>query len=469
MLSYSFNNKNKPLYEYLYDCIKSDIVSGKLKSGEKLPSKRSFAVNNGVSVITVQNAYEQLMGEGYIYALPKKGYYVSDIPVTEQLNADSVPAGADRSVPAGTDKTAQSAYIDLSDNRTASGRFPFSVWARLMRNVISEMSTELMTPSPTGGVEPLRKAIADYLRAFRGIAVSPEQIVVGAGTEYLYGLIIQLLGSDKTYCIENPGYRKLARIYKSQHIECVYASMDESGISPKELERLSADIAHISPTHHFPTGIAMPASRRYELLNWASQAKGRYIIEDDYDSEFRQSGKPAPPLMSMDGFGKVIYMNTFSKSLTPTIRISYMVLPQELTASFYERLSFYSCTVSNFEQYTLARFISEGYFEKHINRMRLFYRRQHDTVLNVLKNSQLSSKCDIIENDSGLHFILRLDTAKSDSLIKRELLDRGIHIEALSDYYIGEDPGELHEFIINYSNIDPERLIMAAAQLNDIV
>lgn len=520
MLTYSFENINVSLYEHIYKCIRDDVVSGKLKADEKLPSKRAFAENNGVSVITVQNAYEQLIEEGYIYAKPRQGYYVSDLkhdvryayaayddtdgdaaaggqdhdiqvclpengklsqtqgsisadadirnvmskretelvsgerrmPTVSNANAAAGTDGADHDMRI-SDSVAAAYRINLSDNRTDPARFPFSVWAKLMRGVISGMESELMTPPPTGGVLKLRQAIADYLRSFRGINADPDSIIVGAGTEYLYGLLIQLLGNDRIYCIENPGYKKLTEIYAQYGIECRYADMDDEGILSDELRALGADIAHISPTHHFPTGISMPAARRYELLGWAYEAENRYIIEDDYDSEFRQNGKPVPPLISMDSAGKVIYMNTFSKSLTPTIRISYMVLPPRLAALFYRKLGFYACTVSNFEQYTLARFISMGYFEKHINRMRLYYRRQRQEIMRLISDSGMSDKCRIIENDAGLHFILELATDKTDAAVKEELAGHGINIKALSDYYLAGDPGDLHRFLVNYSNI----------------
>ena len=190
--------------------------------------------------------------------------------------------------------------------------------------------------------------------------VDPDQIIVGAGTEYLYGLLVKLLGTDKVYCVEDPGYKKISQIYECNTAKCLPVQMDEQGISVELIKKVNAQIAHISPTHHFPTGITMPVNRRYELLAWANESSDRYIIEDDYDSEFRMNGHPIPPILSIDACEKVIYINTFSKSLTSTIRISYMVLPEHLANEFYRRLSFYSCTVSTFEQYTLARFIFEG-------------------------------------------------------------------------------------------------------------
>ena len=449
MLTYVFDNSDTPLYEQVYKHIKSDIISGILSPGEKLPSKRSFARNNGISTITIQNAYDQLISEGYVFTVPKKGYYVANINEMSR-----VPAGTSIKLDIKIPEKPAKFRFDLSNNKINSDNFPFSIWAKLLRKTMSERSRELMEVSPTGGIYELRAAIADYLKSFRGMLVDPDQIVIGAGTEYLYGLLIQILGKNKKYCIENPGYKKLAQIYKQYHIECGFADIDDSGISVDSLHKSGADIAHISPNHHFPTGITMPANRRYEVLAWANEEAGRYIIEDDYDSEFRANGKPLPTLFSIDACEKVIYMNTFSKSLTPTIRISYMILPVHLANNFYSRLSFYSCTVSNFEQYTLASFIDRGYFEKHINRMRLYYIRQRKRLISCIENSSLKDKCEIIENESGLHFLLRLRTDIPDEVLKEKMKESGIKIQSLSEFYLSDKGAKEHYFIINYSNID---------------
>ncbi len=449
MLTYVFDNSDTPLYEQVYKHIKSDIISGILSPGEKLPSKRSFARNNGISTITIQNAYDQLISEGYVFTVPKKGYYVANINEMSR-----VPAGTSIKLDIKIPERPAKFRFDLSNNKINPDNFPFSIWAKLLRETMSERSRELMEVSPTGGIYELRAAIADYLKSFRGMLVDPDQIVIGAGTEYLSGLRIQILGKKKKYCIENPGYKKLAQIYKQYHIECGFADIDDSGISVDSLHKSGADIAHISPNHHFPTGITMPANRRYEVLAWANEEAGRYIIEDDYDSEFRTNGKPLPTLFSIDACEKVIYMNTFSKSLTPTIRISYMILPVHLANIFYSRLSFYSCTVSNFEQYTLASFIDRGYFEKHINRMRLYYIRQRKRLISCIENSSLKDKCEIIENKSGLHFLLRLRTDIPDEVLKEKMKESGIKIQSLSEFYLSDEGAKEHYFIINYSNID---------------
>ena len=245
--------------------------------------------------------------------------------------------------------------------------------------------------------------------------------------------------------------------------------MDESGITVSGLLSAGADIAHISPTHHFPTGITMPISRRYELLSWADEQPGRYIIEDDYDSEFRLTARPIPSLQSIDEHGQVIYINTFSKSIASTIRISYMVLPPALANEYYSRLSFYSCTVSTFDQYTLARFISEGYFEKHLNRMRLFYARLRKQLLQQITASPISDRIDVQERDSGLHFLLKLDTRRSDAELRALLSSRGVNLLPISAYYRNPDNAPEHTFIFNYSSLDSSMLEQALPVLAESI
>lgn len=463
MLTYSFENIGKQsIYEYLYKCIKQDIIEGKLVAGERLPSKRTLAVNLGISTITVENSYGQLMSEGYIYSLPKKGYYVSDLSGVTRIKPVKYE------IPREKENNEPKYDMDLSSNRTDPDSFPFATWAKLMRRVITDKQEDLMKISPSEGTWELRAAIAMHLASFRDMQVEPEQIIIGAGTEYMYGMLIQLLGRDKTYCVEDPGYSKIARIYSSNNVKYCYAGMDKEGICPDKIRECDADIVHISPTHHFPTGITMPVSRRFELLAWANEKDDRYIIEDDYDSEFRMTGKTIPTMKSIDISEKVIYMNTFSRTLTPTIRISYMVLPPHLAAVYRERLSFYSCTVSNFEQYTLAEFIQDGYFEKHLNRMRLFYSRQREAVLSVLKSGSCKCVGSVREADSGLHFILELNTKLSDDAVKKQLDSCGIHINALSEYYHDKANSISHQFVISYSNLKIDKFKDAMKKISKL-
>ena len=454
MLTYELKKSpGVPLYEALYRCIRGDILSGALAAGEKLPSKRALAQNLEVSKITVETAYNQLLEEGFIRSQEKVGYFVEAVEQHTAAKPPEEPA----------EKPEKQAFLlDLTANGTE--HFPFSVWSRLQREVMLDYGEKLLLPLPNQGIPELRQAIAHHLAAFRGMHVDPDNILIGAGTDFLYNLLIQLLGRDKVYAVEEPGYGKIRKIYAAGGVACISASMDEKGVIPDSLE--DAQVLHCSPSHHFPSGLVTPVSRRKELLNWARE--GRWIIEDDYDSEFRFDAHPMPAMQSMDRNGRVIYMNTFSKSLAPSIRISYMVLPAGLMAQFRRRLGFYSCTVPSFEQYTLARFLSRGHFEKHINRMRKFYKQRRNSVVSLLKNCAFSPYLTILEQDAGLHFLLRIKTPLTDRQLSENLARAGIRIRALSEYY-HDSLGDRHCLVVNYSGIREEDLQKALETLNKIM
>ena len=453
MLTYELKKSpGVPLYEALYRCIRGDILSGALKAGEKLPSKRALAENLEISKITVETAYSQLLSEGYIRSEEKVGYFVEAVERPAPKVVSPLPQA----------EAAASPLLDLTANGTE--QFPFSVWSKLQREVMLDYGEKLLLPLPYQGIPELRQAIADHLAAFRGMTVDPENILIGAGTDFLYNLLIQLLGRDKTYAVEEPGYGKIRKIYAAGGVACLSAPMDNLGVRPDGLEQ--ADILHISPSHHFPTGIVTPVSRRQELLNWAKKGE-KWIIEDDYDSEFRFDAHPMAAMLSMDR-ERVIYMNSFSKTLAPSIRISYMVLPAPLMQAFREKLSFYSCTVPSFEQYTLARFLSRGYFEKHINRMRKFYKSRRNRVVATLENCPFAQKLTILEQNAGLHFLLKVDTDLSDKELTEKLAAAGIRIRALSSYY-HDKAEDLHCLVVNYSGLKEEALEEALATVSKIM
>lgn len=468
MLTYNLTaTGSDSLYESLYKCIKNDILQGKLCAGEKLPSKRSFAKNLGISVITVENAYGQLSDEGYIYSMPKRGFYVSDIDMVANPNTGA-KTSADANLFDDSASIACSPYFaDFSSNQTDSEIFPFTIWTKTVRSVLNDNRIQLMINPPCGGILPLRNAIARYLGDFRGMKVAPHQIIIGAGTEYLYGLLIQLLGKDLIYGVENPGYHKIGKICKSMDVSYRHVDLDENGVSIHELEEKKIDIIHTSPSHHFPTGIVMPVSRRYELLGWAAKKKQHYIIEDDYDSELRLSGKPFPTLQSIDVSGKVIYMNTFTKTLASTVRISYMVLPEDLAKRFYSELSFYSCTVSNFEQYTLAQFMENGSFEKHINRLRNYYQNKRDAILKELKSGSIGKYITIQEEEAGVHFLMHIQSDCTEAEIVEKAKAGGVKLDPLSRYYIkntekheqnGQENPYENTYVMNYSSVNMENI-----------
>ena len=453
MLTYELKKRpGLPLYEALYRCIREDILTGKLAPGQKLPSKRALAQHLKISNITVEGAYEQLLAEGYISAQERVGYFAE--AVARQTPAEKPPAPP----------LEESQWeIDLTVN--ASTDFPFSVWSRLQRQVMQDYAQQLLRPMPNQGLWELRSAIASHLAAFRGMQVSPENILVGAGTDFLYNLLIQLLGRDKIYAVEEPGYGKIRKIYAAGGVKCVSAKMDRQGVIPDSLA--DAQVLHISPSHHFPTGLVTSRERRGELLHWVCARDDRYIIEDDYDSEFRFNAHPMPTMGSMDTAGKVIYMNTFSKTLAPSIRISYMVLPSKLMAQFQEMLGFYSCTVPSFEQYTLTRFLQGGHFETHLNRMRKAYRSRRNVLFEVIKKSPYASQLKILEQDAGLHFLLQVDTPLTETELVEKCAAAGICVRSLSSYYHGDVPAtDRNCLVINYSGLHSEQIERLSQKLH---
>ncbi len=459
MLTYTLDRASGPLYEALYQGIRGDILEGRLAPGEKLPSKRALADHLKISKVTVETAYAQLVAEGYIRSQEKVGYFVEAVEQRRVPAFVSTPELAETSEPAWA--------ADFTANNLPAEAFPFSVWARLQREVLLDYGAELLGPVPPGGAEVLRRAIADYLYGFRSMTVSPDQILVGAGTDFLYNLLIQLLGRDKCYAVEDPGYGKIRQVYEAAGVTCLPVPLDGDGIRVDCLDQ--AQVVHLSPSHHFPTGTVIPIARRQALLEWAEAEEGRYLIEDDYDSEFRLAGRPIPTLQSIDHAGKVIYLNSFTKSIAPAIRISYLVLPPELMGKFRQRLGFYACTVPSFEQYTLARFLSRGYFEKHINRMKKYYRGQRDRLIAALSQASFSGQVEILEQDAGLHFLLRVRTRLPDRDLKALCARAGIRILCLSDYSQRHNPADSHCLVVNYTGFDGNRAMELLTRLEAVL
>ncbi len=449
MLTFQIDNTSKtPIYQQIYSYIRTEIESGNLKSGEKLPSKRALSSHMNISVVTVETAYSQLLSEGYIRSKAGSGFYVEDyhIPVkTEEI--PSIPIDF-----------ADIKY-DFGTSSADTSLFPFSVWAKLSRATLNEKTTDLLNSCDFRGIYSLRKEIAQYLHKFRGMEVSPDQIIVGAGSEYLLGLIIQLLGRDMAYGVENPGYRRIYDIFSISASRVFPVPMDEKGASISTVSGFGINVIHVTPSHHFPLGITMPIVRRQELLQWTYSKPERYIIEDDCDCEFCYSGRPAPALQSLDKQERVIYLNTFTRTLAPSIRIGYMVLPEHLAEKFRSRLGFYSCTVPVFEQYTLAKFMAEGHFERHINRIKRIYKERRDTLINCIKSSPLSDFAVISGEGAGLHIVLKIMNGMSQNEIVALALKAGVKIHGLTEYYSFPDSNiPENSLVIGFSGIDAEQI-----------
>ena len=445
-----------PLYEQLYRLIRRDISEGVLKGGERLPSKRQLAQHLEVSQITVETAYGQLLAEGYLTSAPRRGYFVQRDLAVPPPHAVSPPARVE-----GPPK--RQFTFDFKTNIVDTDCFPFSTWAKLSRAVLTDYADRLLHESAPQGEPELREAIRGYLRSFRGIEVSAEQILVGAGSEYLLHLLIQLLGREREYALENPGYRKLYQIFEANGADVRPVALDGKGLRPDLLG--AASVVYLTPSHHFPTGTVMPVSRRMQLLQWAAEEPGRYLIEDDYDSEFRYSSRPMPALKELDRQERVIYLNTFAKSLAPSLRIGYMVLPQPLLEAYRTRFSLYSASVPSFEQHTLARFMESGAFERHISRSRNVYRGRLEALLAALRESPLDPVTRVHGSEAGLHILMRVENGMAEEELIRRAAEKGVRVYGLSAYYApGSRPGQA-TLILGYAGIPSDRFAEAVGLL----
>lgn len=348
-MNYQLNRQSdESVYMQIYRQLRDEIINGTLRAGAKLPSKRSLAEELGISVITVEHAYALLIDEGYAVAKPRSGLYAS-------FGSGPIPSSSRRA-----------SLADMRATPSGADDFPFSVWAKTMRSVLSEYDRGILTACPGTGCTPLRETLADYLQRSRNLTVSPEQIVIGSGAEYLYSLVVQLLRPGCFIALENPSYRKIRLVYEANGARCISLTMGSDGIISSELTSCTADALHVTPFHSFPSGITASAAKRHEYAFWA-ETHDSIIIEDDYDSEFASLSKQIETIYSISP-ERVIYINTFSKLLAPAIRTGFMILPHRLLEAYHQKLGFYSCTVPVFDQLVLAEFIEEGHMERYINR-----------------------------------------------------------------------------------------------------
>lgn len=358
MLSLFLKYKEGVMKKYLevYDYLKRDIVEGVYKSGDKLPSKRILADKFNVSTITVEHAYELLLEEGYVESIEKKGYFV--LYKTGDFHFNGVTP---------LNKiTFESSYYSSQINES---NISCDLYSRTVRNVLTNYGEEIMVKSPSFGHIILRTAISDYLLRSRHIKVSPEQILIGAGAEYLYGLIIRVFGVDDIYGIETPGYRRIKEVYEKDGAKTQELLLGKDGIQSSELWKSDAKILHITPYRSYPTGVSASAGKKREYIKWAEE-KDAILIEDDFESEFNTIGKSFETLYSMDTKGNVIYVNSFTRTVAPSVRMAYMLIPAKLIGLFEEKIGFYSCPVATLEQLTVATLLNNGDFERHINRVR---------------------------------------------------------------------------------------------------
>ena len=428
-------DSDKCLYQQIYEHIRQEIREGKLLAGERLPSTRSLAEYLQVARSTVDYAYDQLLSEGYIEAKPYKGYFVcrlEGIFTMEQREMTEPEVVRPDSQEDGTQ-----VQIDFSPYGIDMTGFPFGVWKRITKNILNDSNSELFAQGEPQGDYDLRMTISRYLHSSRGVNCRPEQIIVGAGNDYLLLLLEKILGRHVGIAMENPTYKRAYRIFQSFAYRIYTVDMDDKGMRADRLLELPVRAAYVMPSHQYPTGAVMTIGRRAELLRWAEKEPDRYLIEDDYDSEFRYRGKPIPSLQSSDKRGKVIYIGTFSKAIAPAIRVSYMVLPESLLEVYRRDCSFYSCTVSRIDQRILNEFIRDGYFERHLNKMRMHYRAKHDLLLAELE--PFKKAFTISGEDAGLHLLLTAKGAVTEAQLLSAATEAGVKVYGMSENMVETD------------------------------
>jgi len=452
------SQSRKPMYEQIYSHIRQEIRSGGLRAEDRLPSTRVLAEHLKVSRSTTQMAYEQLLAEGYIEARPYRGYFVTKM---DELVEVGPQTGGEMET---SEEKTTDCLVDFSPRGIDLESFPYNTWRKLSRNTLVDDNREMFHSGNHQGEPGLREAIRSYLHSARGVNCSADQIIVGAGSEYLLMLLSQVLGPGRRIAMENPTYKQAYRVFASLSYQVRAVEMDSFGMDPDLLEESGADVAYVMPSHQFPTGIIMPVARRQELLKWAAAGKERYLIEDDYDSEFRYKGKPIPALQGMDRHGRVIYLGTFSKCIAPAIRVSYLVLPQELLKRYREQCGFYSSTVSRIDQNILYQFLAQGHFERHLNRMRGIYKAKHDAMLAAIR--PLEQKFTIRGEYAGIHILLTCTEKRSE----QELIDlagkAGVKVYGLSSYLIHPEHNRRPATImLGYASLSEEEIKRGAQVL----
>ena len=463
MLDYNLEQRgDSSLYEYVYQQIRDDIVAGRIAAGEHLPSKRAFASHLGISVITIENAYSQLLAEGYICSKPRRGYYACELPeapvlasAETELDRDSTTSGLN----AHDTGEQPEQFASLSPSALEAAR----LWQSALRATLtSEDEREIFSPAPAQGTARLRLAIAHHLRGTRGMNVNPDNIVIGAGAQLLDTMLVQLLGADKTYAVEDPGYLRLTRIYQAMGCKVRHIPLDGEGVNLGELLDAGADVLHLMPSHQYPTGLVTSIARRYALLSWAAEQPCRYLIEDDFDCEFRLAGKPIPALASIDAAQSVIYTNTFSKSLSSALRLAYMVLPDELMERFRRELGFYASSVSSVDQVALARLLESGDYERHVNRVRVRAREARDGLVALVRKAFPAGEVSIEHADAGLYCVLApASDGAGDGLI-RAIADVGIPYVNIDDCLWANDwtttQRTTRRVLVQYDDLSPQVL-----------
>ena len=444
----------KVKYLSIYEDIKNTILDGTYPIHSKLPSKRELSGFYNVSVITIDRAYQQLITEGYVLSIERKGYYVNEMPQHLFYHAKNRDHNHTNIHDANEQK-----YTQINTY------FPHSTWAKLSRRVLSDHQNMMDSPVDPQGLMGLRHEIVKFLEIYRGIHASVEQIVIGSGSQAMIQLLIALIGRSYTFVMEEPGFTRLKNIVRYSGVQVNTVLLDSQGALINRIDTNQPTIVHITPSHQYPKGIVMPIARRIECLNWVSSNPDRYILEDDYDSEFRFQGQPIPALQSLDQTSRVIYMNTFSKSLSPSLKINYLVLPKSLLAQYQNIKHMMPCSVPIFEQLVLMEFMKNQYFEKHLNRVKKIYRKKALYVIEKLNDVPF---INISGFESGLHMILTLDETLDINKFFDHLNQQGIHLKRMLDFY-DDKPDECQDFLLEYASMEDVDLLKTINILVDTI
>ncbi|MGN0485450.1 MAG: PLP-dependent aminotransferase family protein [Lachnospiraceae bacterium] len=452
----------KALYEQIYEYIRTEIADGKFSCGERLPSTRLLAQNLQVSRSTVEYAYDQLLSEGYIESQPYRGYFVSDVTELYQMQGQNKEEQMSYCVEPRRGPKEEQIQIDFNPYSVDLKQFPYNVWKKCSRQAWQNPKQMFLSSGQKGEFR-LRREICKYLHQARGVNCSPHQVIIGAGNEYLLLLLSQILENDRHVAMESPSFMQAYRIFSNLQYKVSSVEMDENGLCIDELQKTDADIVYVMPSHQFPLGVVMSMKRRLELLKWAEGKEGRYIIEDDHDSEFRYRGKPIPSLQSIDVNGRVIYMGTFSKSIASAVRVGYMVLPESLLRIYEKKCGFYAVTVPKFQQDVLYYFLESGGFERNLNRMRGIYKSKHDFLTAELKKATWVHR--VYGDHAGLHVLVEVHTTFSEQELVQKLAEKGVKIYGLSEYFRNreeaENFGEKHRYptiLLGYGNLQEDEI-----------
>lgn len=514
-------NASQYLYEQIYDYLKREILSGNLPCHTKLPSARSLADHLSISRNTADLAYAQLVSEGYVESIPRKGYFVNEISglgmlsqpqpspdgadfrlsarpadpprlsdpePSNSISLDSCPSHCRPSdprllVPGTPDSSISKAsncceealqkqsndtktqiFADFSPFSVDLSHFPFATWQQLSKNCLRD-NRQLFLSGDHQGDPAFREAIRSYLYQSRGVSCQLSQIIVGAGVDYLLQLLINILGFHHSIAMENPVYKRAESIFRSFGLPVSPISLDHQGLRASDLAETSCDLVYVTPSHQYPMGTVMSIQRRNELLQWAKQP-GRYIIEDDHDSEFRYKGRPIPSLKSIAARDNVIYIGTFSRAIAPAIRVGYMVLPEDLLLRYRSKCGFYACTVSRIDQAILTRFLNGGYFERHLNRMRKVYKMKHDLMLSLLKKQTFVQS--VFGAYSGMHLVARLEIDESEESFASWALMAGVKVYGLKEHFIELPKTYAPTLLFGYANLTVEQMLQALEVLEKL-